>query len=1114
VKSGTLLIMASNKDNNDSNKQYCILFYKYHPLTDNPQILETYRHATETFCKSLRLTGRILIGLSNDGEGINGTLAGTKGDLDAYVACMLNRELATTSDDSIDQKRRVDAIAAFRESSQHFFTKLNLPELHLNSPNDFKWSSSDENMGKQSENWFPDLNIKIVKEIISSGGAFSGITTEDTSVGYLTPKEWHREIQSLVKKNNEKEGGSNGVTMCKKEDDDDEVETILIDVRNHKECQIGSFAPGISIDPQTKTFAQFPKWVKEHSSAESSATATTTLQGDSAAAASSSSSSPALLNNKRILMYCTGGIRCEKASAYVRRMVPQNKGIYHLKGGIHKYLEEFGGQDASSLISNNNSEGSANGNDVKGTNDGGESCLFVGKNFVFDRRGALDAKGHGLEEGNSSEVKSNCVIGKCQYCSDPYDVFHPENVCTVCREPVLVCEKCQSNLYGTQRDLRMLKTPSANDKCEGLKGESNEKGSNCRVEYHCEDHFHLNTCYFTSLRGFEKNELEKQLEQLRLHIKALEGAGRKGKQKRRTLRKQMEKIESSMKDELGNEGGDSCRHCGSSSCSSDCWGFHGGNTRMVTKNRKKSGGDEKNSANDGNDAEVKRQKQRSRVPSNQRPAKRLKRQNDISEIEELQLSNPPSKHRNDATGLRVPPPAVRILRSGVKGRWCGKTVHWVMNNEFGESWNGLTQEERDELLEQQIDAGLLRINGKPVSSMMDLNDMPTALPIPAKASEIVLRNMDTIERIVHWHEPPISVPSKISLTKHTFPSTIVSNGESTASPLLYCINKPSSVPVYPAGPYYANSLLMMVEAQEGLPPKTLIPLHRIDRATSGVLLCANVPSVARVVQGRMASSANENESNQPVRKLYLARVKGKFPTASSENLTVPTEYESVASAVWYGNDKNVIEVNAPIAVQLESNKDKSGSNKEDKDTSNNSLMHRIVSGDGKASTSRFKLISYDPKTDQSLVSCCPVTGRGHQLRVHLELIGHPIHNDVEYGGIDNSDTRKIQENISAQSISNVSAATSECLHDKAVTAAEVKAAIRLCKCCNRGLEGIKGCFNSAQLLGCGHSIDLHAYKYSVSFEQNTSMGFIADLPPWALTFEGMGPANECLSWIN
>ena len=436
----------------------------------------------------------------------------------------------------------------------------------------------------------------------------------------------------------------------------------------------------------------------------------------------------------------------------------------------------------------------------------------------------------------------------------------------------------------------------------------------------------------------------------------------------------MDRIEACMKQKLSNdkcEGATSetplqCRHCGSSTCTSDCWGFHGGNTRMV--NKKKQGDDGGDGPNDNSEVKLKTHKQRNRVPSNQRPAKRLKRQNDVSEIEVLQLSNPPSKHRNDTTSLRVPPPVIRVLRSGVKGRWCGKTVQWVLQNDFGESLNSLNQKEKDERLEQLVAVGLIRINGFAV-----------------KSSDVVLRNMDAIERIVHWHEPPINVPSKISLTKHTLRESILSfNDEATDSPLLYCINKPSSIPIYPAGPYYANSLLMMVEAQEGLPPKTLIPLHRIDRATSGVLLCANMSSVARLIQGRMTCKDDE-EDNPPVRKLYLARVKGKFPAASSETPTIPEECASIASIAWCGDEKNVAEVNAPISVQLESKENTSSGNNEGESTPN-VMMHRTVREDGKHSISRFKLISYNATTNQSLVSCAPVTGRGHQLRVHLNSL--------------------------------------------------------------------------------------------------------------------------------
>ena len=106
---------------------------------------------------------------------------------------------------------------------------------------------------------------------------------------------------------------------------------------------------------------------------------------------------------------------------------------------------------------------------------------------------------------------------------------------------------------------------------------------------------------------------------------------------------------------------------------------------------------------DGNEADLKKQKQRSRAPSNQRPAKRAKRGKDLAEIEVLQLSNPPSVHRNDDTGLRVPPPVIRVLRSGVKGRWCGKSVHWLLNNEFGCS---------DERIDQLFSASCVCLNNR------------------------------------------------------------------------------------------------------------------------------------------------------------------------------------------------------------------------------------------------------------------------------------------------------------------------------------------------------------------------------------------------------------------
>lgn len=969
---------------------HCILFYKYHPLTDERTLLETYRLATENLCIALNLKGRILIGLSNNGEGINGTLAGAKEDLDAYVDCMLGRDCSSNNkaDDTDRYRRRSDAVKAFRQKSKHFFDGLNVPELLLDSPNDFKWSShspdaDSKNDHADNEQWFPDLNIKIVKEIISTGGVLSNISTTETSVGYLTPREWHEEIKSLVEKKKQAKG--NGPH-------DKDVDTVLIDVRNHKECQIGSFLPGISIDPHTKTFAQFPKWVKDN--AQNGVKATPGNDVNAATAAPSS-----LLSNKRILLYCTGGIRCEKASAYVRQMVPQNKGIYHLKGGIHKYLEEFGSEESQ----------------------------FVGKNFVFDRRGALHANECGIDPTNNDNSNNNAtaIVGTCIYCTNPYDTFSPENVCTVCREPVLVCSQCKLDVVEKQS-------------CSG-------------PEFHCEDHFHLRSCYFTNLNGFSVEELKKQLEELHCHLEPLLALKKKGKQRRKSLRKQINKVESFLKSLLENGqnkhsslAATACRHCGSPSCDKKCWGFHGGHKCLL--NKIKTGSDANTDCSD-----PPKNKKRTRTPSNQRPGKQRKREKDLSEIEALQLCQTPSQYRS-STGLKCPPPVIRVLSSSVKGRWCGQSLRNVLTTEFG------LQHDR---LDQLLATGLVHLNGtQPCGAGLDTT----------------LQNGDVLSRIVHWHEPPVAVPAKISVTKH-----LVSQLFEETSPedsLIYCIDKPATIPIYPCGPFYANSLLSMVEAQEGLPPKSLLPCHRLDRCTSGVLLCTNTSSAASLVQ------------RKDVKKLYVARVKGKFPTNPSE---VPNT--NIPECVSIGWHDNVIEVSAPISVQLE-------------DSTSDDMLKRFVSPDGKPSISRFRTLSYDPCSDLSLITACPISGRGHQLRLHLQLLGCPIHNDVEYGGFMDQEKKKQQLEMSINAMLDMTTKNLHCLRQESVSPEEAESAIKMCSCCSDGSDGVKLSFKDCQLLGAGQAIDLHAARYCIDSDEDKAT-FVTELPNWAAT-----ASNEGLKWLN
>jgi UPF0176 protein len=115
-------------------------------------------------------------------------------------------------------------------------------------------------------------------------------------------------------------------------------DTILIDTRNDYEVAIGSFAG--AVDPHTRTFRDFPAWFRAHRDQ---------------------------LTGKRVAMFCTGGIRCEKATAFVKAEGLDE--VYHLQGGILKYLETVPAEESR----------------------------WQGECFVFDQRVAV---GHGLAPGS------------------------------------------------------------------------------------------------------------------------------------------------------------------------------------------------------------------------------------------------------------------------------------------------------------------------------------------------------------------------------------------------------------------------------------------------------------------------------------------------------------------------------------------------------------------------------------------------------------------------------------------------------------------------------------------------------------------------------------------
>lgn len=171
---------------------------------------------------------------------------------------------------------------------------------------------------------FHRLKVRVKREIVTMGE--SGIDPLASVGTYVDPHDWNALIA--------------------------DPETIVIDTRNDYEVAIGTFDR--AIDPKTASFRQFPEWFRRERER---------LLGTGRA--------------PRVAMFCTGGIRCEKSTAFLRAEGVDN--VYHLKGGILNYLETVP-EDES---------------------------LWRGECFVFDQRVAV---GHGLAPGTH---------GLCHACRRP-----------------------------------------------------------------------------------------------------------------------------------------------------------------------------------------------------------------------------------------------------------------------------------------------------------------------------------------------------------------------------------------------------------------------------------------------------------------------------------------------------------------------------------------------------------------------------------------------------------------------------------------------------------------------------------------------------------------------
>ena len=179
---------------------------------------------------------------------------------------------------------------------------------------------------------------------------------------------------------------------------------VVIDTRNKYETKIGSFQN--ALDPETSSFREFPDWVKKFKSSKENA-------------------------NKKIAMFCTGGIRCEKASSLMKEEGFED--VYHLQGGILKYLETIDK----------------------------ENSLWNGECFVFDQRVCLTDE---LEVGSykmcfacrmpiTEEEKQNekYIEGiSCIYCYDKTTKEKKERFGSRQKQILLAKERGEKHLGGKQ----------------------------------------------------------------------------------------------------------------------------------------------------------------------------------------------------------------------------------------------------------------------------------------------------------------------------------------------------------------------------------------------------------------------------------------------------------------------------------------------------------------------------------------------------------------------------------------------------------------------------------------------------------------------------------------
>lgn len=215
--------------------------------------------------------------------------------------------------------------------------------------NDPRFADVEHKESLYDEQPFYRMKVKLKKEIVTMG--VDGIDPKQIVGTYVKPQDWNALIS--------------------------DPEVLVVDTRNHYEYAIGTFEG--ALDPDTETFREFPAYIKNNLN-------------------------PA--QHKKVAMFCTGGIRCEKATAYMKEQGFDE--VYHLEGGILKYLEQVPADES----------------------------LWRGECFVFDNRVAVN---HALERGS---------FDQCYGCRHPITDAEMESELYL---KGVCCPRCYHSLSDEQK---------------------------------------------------------------------------------------------------------------------------------------------------------------------------------------------------------------------------------------------------------------------------------------------------------------------------------------------------------------------------------------------------------------------------------------------------------------------------------------------------------------------------------------------------------------------------------------------------------------------------------------------------------------------------------------